>query len=142
MRLYGGISELRTAGRKRLRDARTLLSTGEARHARGSAYLAGYAVECRLKAIAMEIFRCQNLEELAIRWRVSAGEVYHHKLERFARRLPLWNRLQKSPVQRSFAAVNGWCVFWRYDGRDWTVAKARAFYDNVVRVLEWLDKNL
>lgn len=82
---------------RRKLDAWALLGCG-ARHARGAAYLGGYAVECKLKAIAMELFDCWTLAELARRWRVDDRAVYQHGLEALASRLPLWTRLKASPT--------------------------------------------
>ena len=64
---FQGRTDLHKAGLKRLGDAKALLRKGRAR-GRGAMYLAGYAVECKLKAIAMEIYDCWTLEQLARRW--------------------------------------------------------------------------
>jgi len=57
--LYQGITQQRKAALKRLRDAEFLLAVEETvtwrrskgPHARGAMYLAGYAVECKLKLV-------------------------------------------------------------------------------------------
>jgi hypothetical protein len=51
---------LRKAALKRRSDAWALLDA-EGRHARGAGYLGGYAIEWKLKAIAMEVFGCWTL---------------------------------------------------------------------------------
>lgn len=59
MPTFDGISEFVKSGRRRLRDAEELLAPpsidpdeagADTRHLRGAAYLAGYGVECLLKA--------------------------------------------------------------------------------------------
>jgi hypothetical protein len=78
---------------KRLRDAQFLLGDEpddphkRYSHARGAGYLAGYAIECKAKAIAMEVFDCWTLEELAASWDVDENQVYAHGLEAILRPL-------------------------------------------------------
>jgi len=80
---FHGMSEQRKAAIKRLRDARFLLDqqTGQnwrdqsGLHSRGAMYLAGYAIECKLKAIAMETFRCRTLEELRVKLGVDERDI-------------------------------------------------------------------
>ncbi len=139
---HHGITDMRKAALKRLADARRLLGSKENCHARGARYLAGYAIECKLKAIAMEIYACKTLADLAEEWQVERQAVYTHGLEVFARQLPLWRRLQGSDVWRDFTGqVNRWNPAWRYDGRDLHYAEARVFLDAVTRVYKWLESN-
>jgi len=115
---HTGRTELRVAAIKRLADAWALWETSDV-HARGAGYLAGYAVECQLKVIAMEMYDCWNLEELSRRMRVDPAEFYTHGLESLFARLPLYNRFRVSPIWSDFAKrVNQWRVEWRYDPRD------------------------
>lgn len=105
-------------------------------------YIAGYAVECKLKAIAMEVNGCRDLEELRKRWRVSEQEIYTHGLEALARRLPLYTRFRRSTAWRSFAAqVNRWRPSWRYDPHDHLNSSAAQFIDAVRDVYNWLEAN-
>lgn len=152
---FNGITDQQKAAFKRLRDAWKLLSPelsrGQAlvrwkeengRHSRGAMYLAGYAIECKLKAIAMEIYRCPTLAELAIKWDVNDREVYTHGVEALARRLPLWKTFQRSVVWLDFAGqVNRWQPSWRYDPTDWNNNKALVFIEAVDRVYKWLSSN-
>ncbi|HEY8751323.1 MAG TPA: hypothetical protein VIM11_25290 [Tepidisphaeraceae bacterium] len=138
---FQGVSEQRKAALKRKRDAWALLEKGPS-HARGAMYLGGYAIECKLKSIAMEIYRCRTLAQLAIRLRLKDSEVYSHGLEASAKNLPLYGRLQKSPVWRDFSSyVNRWRPSWRYDPNDFTSAHAEAFLQALDRVYHWLDSN-
>ncbi len=146
---FHGVSEQRKAAIKRLRDARFLLDqqTGQnwrdqsGLHSRGAMYLAGYAIECKLKAIAMETFRCRTLEELRVKLGVDERDIYAHGLELLAARLRLFDRLRKSHIWRDFAQVNRWRPSWRYDPMDWNNGLALDFLDTVERVYHWLESN-
>lgn len=134
---------------KRLADAEALLEAdfnerpGRISHARGAGYLGGYAIECKLKAVAMEAYGCVSLQELAEKWDVSDKAVYQHGLEVFAKRIhQLFHRLQRSNVWHDFASqVNRWRPDWRYDGRDWSRDKAASFLAATRRIYNWLDSN-
>jgi hypothetical protein len=126
---------------KRRADAWALLRAGD-RHARGAGYLGGCAIECRLKAIAMEVFDCWTLDRLAGKWHVDDQALYTHGLESLVRRLPLYHRFRASDVWRDFAShVNRRRVYWRYDPLDWSCAAATEFLTAVDRVYQWLDAN-
>lgn len=146
-RSFNGRTSLSLASKKRLADARRLLETpgdpGRSnQHARGAKYLAGYAVECRLKVQAMEVDGCWTLDQLAEKWKVTHDVVYTHGLEAIAKRLPSWTRLSRNQTaRRSFAHVNAWRPSWRYDGSDCTSDDAQCFLDSVLQVLHWLEFN-
>jgi HEPN domain-containing protein len=137
-----GRTDLRRAALKRLNDAKVLLRAG-AGHARGAAYLAGYAIESKLKAIAMEAFDCWTLEALAARWEVDEQEVYTHGLEALLRHLPLYNNFKRSPIWRNDFApkVNLWRVSCRHNPHDCSQAEAQKFIGAVERVYKWLESN-
>jgi hypothetical protein len=108
-------------------------------------YLGGYAIECKVKAIAMEIHSCRTLEALRERLNVDEREVYTHGLESLLGRLVptgLLDRLKRGVAGRAFASyVNAWRPSWRYDPTNATMEKARAFLDAVDAVYTWLDSN-
>jgi hypothetical protein len=105
-------------------------------------YIAGYAVECKLKAIAMEVNGCANLHELEQKWSGAERDIYAHGLESLARRLPLYNRFRDSDVWRDFAGqVNRWRPSWRYDPADHPNRAAAEFIHSIRAVYNWLDKN-
>jgi len=135
---------MRRAAIKRKADAWRLLSTCESQHARAAGYLGGYAIECKLKAIAMEIHECFTLADLALKRKVHRQDVYTHGLEVFAKRLTptLWKRLLQSDVSGDFRAqVNRWRTAWRYSPKDWTCGQAESFLRAVDRVYQWLESN-
>jgi hypothetical protein len=148
---FSKIADQRKAAFKRLRDAVKLLNCPpgdddwleeKGLHARGAMYLAGYAVECKLKAVAMEIFRCRDLRELQSKWSVTEQDVFSHGLEAIAMRLPTYKRFRQSPVWKDFAGqVNRWRPSWRYDPADHLNKSAVAFIEAVRAVYNWLDKN-
>jgi hypothetical protein len=146
---FSKLVEQRRAALKRMMDAVKLLGEEEGdwnrkkgAHARGAMYLAGYAIECKLKAIAMEVNRCRDLGELQEIWGVTENEVYTHGLEALAKRLPLYPRFRQSAVWRLFAGqVNLWRPSWRYDPHDRQNADAAKFLDAVKEVYDWLDSN-
>jgi hypothetical protein len=146
---FHGISEQRKAAIKRLRDAKFLLNQQDGpswrdqsgKHARGAMYLAGYAIECKLKSIAMETLGCRTLEELRIKLRVDEHDIYSHGLERLATMLGLYSRLRQSRVWRDFGEVNRWRPSWRYDPKDWNNGLALEFLEAVERVYYWLESN-
>ena len=135
---FHGRTQLRKAGLKRLGDAHALARL-EGPHRQGARYLAGYAVECKLKAVAMEVYDCWTLQQLSQRWAVPEAEVYSHSLESLASRLPLYDRLRESDVWRDFVAVNRWTPAWRYDPVEPTPQATERFLAAVERVLKWLD---
>jgi hypothetical protein len=144
------IAEQRKAAFKRLRDAVALLdeqptedwSKRNGFHARGAMYLAGYAIECKLKAIAMEVNGCRTLRELRDKWMVGEHEIYSHGLEAIAKKLPLYSRFRLSTVWRDFAGqVNHWRPSWRYDPADHPNRRAAEFIAAVQSVYNWLESN-
>lgn len=142
---HHGRSDLRKAAVKRLLDAKALHARGRA-HGRGAMYLAGYAIECKLKAIALEVYNCWTLEGLAAKWGVQEQDVYTHGLEAFASRLPLYRALRSSDQWVAFARlVNRWRPSWRYDPTDPVVERQRDeagdFIQAVNRLFQWLDAN-
>jgi hypothetical protein len=145
---FHGISDQRRAAFKRLRDAEALYAVKLTRqserlrgfHARGAMYLAGYAVECKLKAIAMEVYRCRTLAQLAEKLKIDEQEVYTHGLEGLAKRLPMWPNLRRGKIWEDFSKVVLWRPSWRYDPEDWMNLKAATFLRAVRNVYDWLER--
>jgi hypothetical protein len=139
-REHDGWTDLRIAGIRRLDDAEALLDSGQA-HGQGAAYLAGYAVECKLKCIAMEGLSCWTLTQLARKWKVDERDVYTHGLEYLVKRLPSYQRFRQSSVWPVFVTrVSKWRPSWRYSPY-MIAADVRAFVQAVRRVIQWLDAN-
>ena len=138
---HQGRTELHRAANKRLRDAEVLLAAGR-EHAACATYIAGYAVECRLKAVALETFGCWTLTQLAAKWHVDERKVFVHGLEVLFKNLPCYNRFRNSEAWQPFArTVNLWRPSWRYSASVVEVDTAQAFLEDVKSVLAWLGKN-
>ena len=97
---------LRALVQLRLEDARALLSAGVPRRRNGAAYLAGYAVECALKARL-----CADRGEFFL-----DPEFYVHDFVGLAKRTQLWPVLETDQrMQQVFAQLDTqWSVHLRY----------------------------
>jgi len=138
---FHGRTDLRKAALKRKADARKLLAGGP-EHLRGAMYLGGYAIECKLKAVAMEIYDCDTLRDLAGAWQAKESEVYSHGLEALIEQLPFRSRFYSSEVSQDFVRhVNHWKPSWRYDPSSATQQQAEQFLDSVDRIFKWLEGN-
>jgi hypothetical protein len=142
---HNGMTTLTRAGQRRLADARALAQRGEA-HARGAMYLAGYAVECRIKARAIEQHRCLTLDHLCTKLRLSRKDVYSHDLSRLVVLLfsrETLARLASSPrTGQAWSRVAAWSSDWRYDSASTTQRNAEQFLDDVRDVKLWIESNL
>ena len=140
-----GITEQERAGVHRREDARVLF---EQARWRGSMYLAGYAVECLLKARLMRRYDCRTLRDLETelaRRRLLAADrtVFTHQLEPLLRLTGARDRLSRdAALLRAFGTVNRWTPAWRYDGRPVGGDEASRFLDAVDQVLHWLRHNV
>lgn len=138
---YQGVTDLTLAAIRRKSDARALYDKGEDHH-RGAMYLAGYAIECKIKAIAMEIYGALTLEELIEKTKIDKDIAYSHGLEALINQLPFKERFHRSEEWKDFAShVNTWKTSWRYDPKRPREGKAKAFLDAVDRVYGWLEAN-
>ena len=97
---YIGISEQMKASKHRLDDARALFNAGRWH---GTMYMAGYSIECLLKARLMRMYNCRNLLELedelqrrgALIGRIT---VFTHQLEELLRLTQARERLRQNPT--------------------------------------------
>jgi hypothetical protein len=108
--LHSGVSEQAKAAKHRLEDAQALVSCSRWR---GAMDLAGYAVECLLKAKLMQMHRCRNLRELEDRLNEpgvfpDAATVFSHRLEPLISLTGALDRLRANP---------GVVVSPKFDGR-------------------------
>jgi HEPN domain-containing protein len=114
--------------RRMLRDARFLL-----RHKRwhSAVYLAGYTVECRLKAAI-----CQFLNQ-----RTLPTEFRTHNLWTLLMGAGLDGDLVANPQMRSYFSYmeSQWDVEIRYAGKTYGRNDAEKFLDSVGRFVKWLD---
>lgn len=132
--------ELRQLARDRIADASALLAAGRWS---GSYYLAGYAVECGLKAC---IARLTNHEDFP-RGRKFVEECYTHDLERLLRAAGLQAAF-KAEAAANLLLWDNWnvAIKWseasRYESK--TQAEALALYDAITSdpdgVLTWTSR--
>lgn len=156
------IADYRHAAQARLQDARELMepptfdverSDASRRHLRGAMYLAGYAVECLLKAFLIRQMSSQTLGEASAALdrqrkrrglppiknilRTAAGHqiAYLVTLTGLAQNAPdfdarLWGRLAE------------WQSSWRYESDPVRVETAQDFLDDVQKAVNWLSPKL
>ena len=131
--------ELRLLSSMRAREAKVLLDAG---HAAGAYYLAGYAVECALKAcIARQVRRGDFPDKAAV------NKAWTHNLASLVEAAGLKpqfenDQLTNPALQINWGVVKDWVPESRYDTTV-TPAKARDMYRSCTRphgVLPWVRK--
>jgi HEPN domain-containing protein len=142
---HSGGSEQVKASRHRLDDARALFDAGRWR---GCMYMAGYSVECLLKAKLMQRFRCRNLEVLeeALHRRklIRRGRsVFTHELDPLLELLGAKDRLKgNADAHAAFRLVNAWQPAWRYSPDLANREVASQFMDGVRILYRWVLNNV
>jgi len=142
---HSGVSDQIKASRHRLDDAQALFEKGRWR---GCMYLAGYSLECLLKAKLMQRFRCQTLEVLeqllhSRRLLSRYRSLFTHDLERLLQLLEAKDRLRGSPkTYGAFSLANEWQPAWRYDADLGTEGRAEVFLEAVRSVHNWIQNNV
>ncbi len=120
----------------RLVEARMLLANGLPS---GAYYLAGYAIECALKAIVAADFRANEIPDLKY-----VRDIYTHDLSALLRLAELEQVLEAEKktnpgLYQRWATVKTWSERARYEV--WTAASASAILDAIdgdEGLLEWL----
>lgn len=118
---HSGVSDQGKASEQRRRDTGCLRDGGRLR---GAVYVAGYAVECRLKQRLMQMFDCLHLEELERKLRergLLPGDesVFTHRLLSLLDLTGATGRMKTDVVLwRQFSLVNTWHPAWRYNPRE------------------------
>jgi hypothetical protein len=111
-------------------------------------YIAGYAVECLIKAKLMEMFGKKNLEELEAELKrrnliPRDSSLFDHRIELYLRASGRLDALRENtPVWRSFSAANQWVPSWRYNPDLSSQPDAEGFLAAVDSLLEWISKNI
>jgi HEPN domain-containing protein len=142
-REHAGISDQRKASVHRLEDARALF---EKKRWRGSMYLAGYAVECRLKSKLMEKWRCYTLMELEARLlaRKIDGSPFTHSLKVLLRLSGATDRMKRNGALwlKFTNTVNRWRPAWRYSSDLGTRSAAEECLEFTSEVVAWIENNV
>lgn len=99
--------DLLSLSRVRLSEARTLLGAG---HYSGAYYLAGYAVECAIKACVAKQFRHHTVPDKEL-----VAKFYQHSFENLLRIAGIWDELSREMKTNKKLSLN-WTVV-----KDWSV---------------------
>jgi len=140
----------RAVAERRFGDARYLLDSGNAERATGAMYMAGFVVECLLKALLLErhpnLGRPADPASLSLSDREVLRLLYSHELDDMLGYLPeLEKKLSNVKTKSGSSAWRGlndlceeWTVYARYSPKMATLDRARAYLDTVEEVKKWL----
>lgn len=140
-----GFSDLRKAAKRRREDAAALQLQG--RH-RGAMYIAGYAIECLLKAKLMQMFDCKTLQKLEARLRglgrlSTDGSLYTHQLVLLLKLTGRFDVLRSDVATwRYFLLANAWLPAWRYEPSLGTATEAEKFLKASDAIIAWVENNV
>jgi HEPN domain-containing protein len=127
--------DLQRAAKQRLTTAEFLLRHG---YALDAMYLGGYAVECTLKALILEVTPVSERED--VRQRISSGakmhsaEVLGQILKGRSRPIPL-------DLVKRFRRC-GWSTALRYESGHVDRGETRGFLKTAKRVVDWVEGQL
>lgn len=130
-------TDLQRIAESRLREAKILLDAGEPA---GSYYLAGYAIECALKACIAKRFKEHEFPDLAF-----VNKIYSHNLPELLKHAGLGDEPELTPSSKlwdHWQTVQNWRETKRYE--EPTPQEAEALYlalaDSKNGVFQWLKK--
>lgn len=121
---------------QRYEESQVLFAAG---YTTGSVYLAGYGIECILKALVLMSVpagdRAQTLKSFR------GGKAHEYE---WLRSLYLTNGGARFPsnITRHFTLVNDWSTDLRYTPRSVRADEAEAFLDAAVAIIRWADGRL
>lgn len=143
--LYTGITEHAKASLHRREDAQALFRE---QRWRGAMYLAGYSVECLLKAKLMRMYSCYNLLDLESELRrrsllAADSTILTHQLEILLRLANGLDRLrQNAKLCPAFNLVNRWIPAWRYNPNIANSQDAEDYLNAVDHIRQCIENNL
>lgn len=124
---------------QRFEDAEVLFGAKPSRTT-GAVYLAGYSVECILKALVLSVTPLKLLKEMELE--ITRGAVGHdldglrqRYLDRAKVRMP-------ADLARHFARCNTWGPKIRYQSGIMKQVEAAGFLESANRILRWADARL
>jgi HEPN domain-containing protein len=121
------------SAKQRFEDAQFLL---EAERTTGAVYLAGYSVECMLKALILSITPAgERGEEVGSFRGAKAHDFDWLKMRYFAKGGPSF----PSSVSKNFALVNTWTTDLRYKAGTLKRRDAEAFLGAAQEIITWAD---
>jgi len=114
----------------RFKDGEALLKTGRPQRRIGAIYVAGYGVECALKARICFDRSARYLDR----------EFHHHDLRRLAEATSLWPRIKRDPSRlgRLRYLQSEWHVTMRYAARPYDPSTVRDFITRAREFTRWL----
>jgi hypothetical protein len=144
-------SQMRTVAERRFGDAEYLFDSAENERANGAMYLAGFVIECLLKASLFEWHKWLQSSRSSEGLSAADRQIWSlcfrsHDLDEILSHLPeLTERLAKLPREspgtllKSLKHVCGsWTIFARYSPHSATIREASQFLDRVKGLREWL----
>jgi len=138
---FSGRTSQAKAGPKRLIDAKKLKDRARWR---GSMYLAGYYIECKLKVRLMEMYDIWTLEEIESKLSQQTGKpinAFTHSIEVLMTFTGALKRMDGT-VRRAFAKCNRWRTNWRYDPSEGSKDECETFLKAVETVGQFIDRNI
>lgn len=138
---FSGRTSQAKAGAKRLKDAKRLRDHGRWR---GSMYLAGYYVECKLKVRLMEMYAIWTLKDLEHKLSQRAGRpinAFTHNIEVLMTYTGALERMDIT-TRRSFTKCNLWRTDWRYDPSNGSRDECETFIEAVEALGNFIDRNI
>ncbi len=120
------------AGMQRFEDARLLLDRAE--RTTGAIYLAGYGVECLLKALVLSVIPAAQHQEMVANFRGARAHNFDWLKARYFE-----NRGAQFPseISKAFVLVNTWDTEWRYRSGTAPPRDAEAFLQAAEKIIIW-----
>jgi hypothetical protein len=143
--LFIGVTEQSKASVHRREDAHALLN---ATRWGGAMYMAGYSIECLLKAKLMRMCACGNLRDLEAELQrggllAEHATIFTHQLEILLRLAGALDRLRQNiELWPLFNIVNRWIPAWRYNPDLSNHHDARDYVGAVDSIRHWIDNYL
>ena len=139
--MAGGSANVRVyrrAARQRLGDAQYLLASGDDARGTGAMYLAGYAVECGLKALHLSRLPPDGQAAAMKGYRTARSHGYEW-LRRQCVAVPGGNVFTQT-AQDLLADLDGWETRLRYNPASTPIRDARAFVVSAEQFLTWIEE--
>ena len=142
--------QLRAVAERRFADACCLRDSGQQERANGAIYMAGFAIECLLKALLLE--RHPNLRKRVDPGKLSSSDrevqslLYSHELDDMLGFLPevekklaaVKTKSGQSAWKRFSDICEEWTVYARYSPAAAKLDDARRYLETVEEVKKWL----
>jgi len=125
------------AGKQRFEDAKLLLDKAE--RTTGAIYLAGYGVECLLKALVLSVVPAGDRQDMVASFRGARAHNFDWLKAQYVRNggAPF-----PSEISKAFALVNTWDTEWRYRSGTASPREAEDFLRAAERIIIWADGRL